>query len=387
MYISRKIEKDILQSIASNPVTTIIGPRQCGKSTLAKHLLEGRKDLVYLDLERPSDLQKLDNTEWFLGTQKEKLICIDEVQRKPELFPLIRSLVDEWGGNGHFLLLGSSSRELLKQSSESLAGRISFAFLTPFLFDELYNTIALEQYISQGGFPRSILAASNERSTLWRTDFISTFLERDLLQWGGFYPLTMRRLWQMLAHNNGQTVNYSSLSRSLSVSNVTIRNYIDLLEGTFMIEVLPPYFSNLKKRLIKAPRVYIADSGIANALLGLTTFEQLAGHPALGAIWEQVVLIHLKTCFPLADFYYYRTSNGAEVDIVMTYLGKVFAIECKASQSPILSRGTFSAIDDIKPIATYVVAPVKSGWSMNQGIEVSSIIDLKEKIDSNIKSL
>jgi len=385
MYIPRKLEDEVLQSLNYNPVTAIIGPRQCGKSTLVKHLLEGKKNVVFLDLERPSDLQKLDNAEWFLSNQKENLVCIDEVQRKPELFSLIRSLVDEWGGTGHFLVLGSSSRELLKQSSESLAGRISYKYLRPFLFNELNSSTTLEHYISKGGFPRSVLEENTERSILWRTDFISTFLERDLLQWGGFYPLTMRRLWQMLAHINGQTANYSSLSSTLSVSNVTIHNYMDLLEGTFMIEVLPPYFSNLKKRLVKAPRVYIADSGITAALLGLETFEQLAGHPAIGAIWEQVVLSHLKSFFPLADFFYYRTSNGAEIDIVMTYRGMVFAFECKASLSPILSKGNFFAIEDINPNATFVVAPVKSGWPMKQNIEVVSILDLKDKIEEQLK--
>lgn len=282
-------------------------------------------------------------------------------------------------------MLGSSSRELLKQSSESLAGRISYKYLTPFLFNELSNSSSIEQYISKGGFPRSLLEGDYERSFQWRTDFISTFLERDLLQWGGFYPLTMRRLWQMLAHNNGQTVNYSSLSSTLSVSNVTVRNYIDLLEGTFMIQVLPPFFSNLKKRMVKAPRVYVADSGITAALLGLTSFDQITGHPAIGAIWEQVVLSHLKTFYPLADYFYYRTSNGAEIDIVMTYMGRTFAFECKASFSPILTRGMFSAIEDINPKATFVVAPVKTGWPMKQGIEVVSILELQNKIESQLK--
>jgi predicted AAA+ superfamily ATPase len=381
-YIVRKIETEILESLEHNPVTAILGPRQCGKSTLAKNLIKGQKEAVYLDLERPSDLQKLENGEWYLSTQRDKLICIDEIQRKPELFPLIRSLVDEWEGAGNFLVLGSSSRELLKQSSESLAGRISYKQLTPFLFTEVKEIVNLERFIQCGGFPRSILSPDTKKSFGWRSDFISTFLERDLLQWAGFYPITMRRLWHMLAHNNGQTVNYSALGSSLSVSNVTIRNYIDLLEGTFMVDVLPPYFSNLKKRLIKAPRVYIADSGITSALLGLTSFEQLSGHPAMGAIWEQMVLTHLKAHFRNADFSYYRTSNGAEVDIVMTYQGHVFAFECKASRSPVLTNGSFLAIEDINPIASFVVAPVESSWSMKKNLEVVSLHEVVTKIES-----
>lgn len=380
MYFQRKIEKEVLFSLKHNPVTAVIGPRQCGKSTLVKQLLLKYKNSVYLDLERTSDLQKLNDAEWFFSSQKGKLICIDEIQRKPDLFPLIRSLVDEWEGNGRFLILGSSSQELLKQSSESLAGRISYKRLTPFLQEEIKSAFAIEKYISSGGFPRSLLAKNTLVSFDWRTDFISTFLERDLRQWSGFSPVTMRRLWQMLAHVNGQTVNYSSLGNSLGISNVTIRNYIDLLEGTFMLEVLPPYISNLGKRLIKAAKVYVADSGITMALLGLSSFEQLAGHPAFGSVWEQIVLSNLKGHFPKADFSYYRTSSGAEMDIVLQINDSVFAIECKASMTPVLTKGTFFAIDDIQPKHTFVVAPVQSSWSLKQGIDVVSIADLVKKL-------
>jgi len=189
MYYNRLIEDEILQSIRSNPVTAILGPRQCGKSTLARQIAKKTgNEYIYLDLERPSDIQKLGDAEWFLGTQKDKLICLDEIQRKPDLFPLIRSLVDEWGGNGHFLVLGSASGELLKQSSESLAGRISYKRLTPFLYDEIKDHFKLADYMSRGGFPRSLLASGNKNSFEWREDFISTFLERDLLLWSGFSP-------------------------------------------------------------------------------------------------------------------------------------------------------------------------------------------------------
>jgi len=238
MFLPRKIENAVLAALNSNPIVALIGPRQCGKSTLAKHLLENNSNSIYLDLERPSDLQKLTDAEWFLISQKGKLICIDEIQRKPELFPLLRSLVDEWNYNGAFLVLGSASRDLLKQSSESLAGRISYKELSPFLWQELDGKYPIENYYAKGGFPRSILNTDSEESYEWRENFISTFLERDLLQWRGFTPVTMRRLWQMLAHNNGQTVDYSTLARSLEVSAVTIKNYIDLLESTFMVE--PP---------------------------------------------------------------------------------------------------------------------------------------------------
>ncbi len=387
MYISRNIELSVLESINNYPVTAVIGPRQCGKSTLVKHILEQNQNSLYLDLERPSDLRKLDDSEWFLSSQKGKLICIDEIQRKPELFPLLRSLVDEWGGNGNFLILGSASRDLLKQSSETLAGRISYKRLTPFLWSELGGEYAFEKYFSQGGFPRSLLISSNKISLEWREDFISTFLERDLLQWSGFSTQTMRRLWQMLAHRNGQLTNLSLIASSLGVSGPTVRNYIDLLEGTFMVEVLPPYVSNLGKRLVKSPKVYISDSGITAALLGLGDFVQLSGHPVLGSIWEQIVLTNLKGHFPESKFFFYRTNNGAEVDIVMELRNKVFAIECKATLSPVLTKGNYNGIADINPVKSFVVAPVKSGWAMAPGIDVVSLDEIIINISLDMTSV
>lgn len=373
MYIYRHLEPNVLKTLQNFPVTAVTGPRQCGKSTLVKHLLDAYPENVYLDLERPSDLRKLEDAEWFLTSQKGKLICIDEIQRQPELFPLIRSLVDEWNRPGCFLILGSASRDLLKQSSESLAGRISYKRLTPFLWEELESDYPIEKYFSAGAFPRSLLAADNEVSFEWRENFIPTFLERDLLQWAGFTPITMRRLWQMLAHVNGQTVNYSTLAKSLGITSTTVKSYIDLLAGTYMIEIVPPYLSNLGKRLVKSPKVYISDSGITAALLGLRSFEELSGHPAFGAIWEQIVLSNLKGIFPDAEFFYYRTTNGAEIDFVMKIHNTIFAIECKASYSPTLSKGNYLAIEDIAPKHTFIVTPSLRSWSMKEGIDVVSL--------------
>ena len=381
MYIHRYIEPFILSSIENFPVTAVTGPRQCGKSTLVKHLLQKKPNSIYLDLERPSDLRKLENAEWFLTSQKGKLICIDEIQRQPELFPLIRSLVDEWNSPGCFLILGSASRDLLKQSSESLAGRISYKRLTPFLWEELEGGYTIEKYFSTGAFPRSLLTKSAEISFEWRESFISTFLERDLLQWAGFTPATMRRLWQMLAHLNGQTVNYSALASSLGISSVTVKNYIDLLTGTYMVEVVPPYISNLGKRLVKAPKVYISDSGITAALLGLRSFEELSGHPAFGSIWEQIVLANLKGLYSEADFFHYRTTNGSEVDFVMKIRNEVFVIECKASYSPTLSKGNYNAFEDINPKHVFIVTPSAESWSIREGVDVVSLSSLKNRLN------
>lgn len=380
MFIQRIEKQDLLEVITNFPVTAIIGPRQCGKSSLVKVLLEEYAESIYLDLERPSDLAKLDNAEWFLQSQKGKLICIDEIQRKPELFPLIRSLVDEWNKPACFLILSSASRDLLKQSSESLAGRICYKRLTPFLINELNDVVTLEQYYVQGAFPRSILASSAKMSMEWRKSFIQTFLERDLLFWSGFTPTTMRRLWQMLAHVNGQMLNNSTLASSLGVSSVTVKNYIDLLEGTFMIEIVQPYISNLGKRLVKSPKVYIADSGITSALLNLNDFNQLSGHPAFGSLWEQIVLTNLKGNFSDAEIYFYRTSHGAECDFVMKWNNMIFAIECKSSFSPTLTKGNHNAFADILAFKNFVVIPNANGWSMSNNIEVVSLVGLLENI-------
>ncbi|MCL2601467.1 MAG: ATP-binding protein [Treponema sp.] len=393
-YYTRSAEAGILHSLKYFPVTAVTGPRQCGKSTLVKQLALKRKGqtaagkhgksgdtYVYLDLERPSDLQKLDNAEWFLSSNKGKLICIDEVQRKPELFPLIRSLADEWQRPGSFLILGSASRDLLKQSSQSLAGRISYKRLTPFLWGEIEGKHTMEQYFFSGGFPRSILAPNAEVSYQWREDFISTFLERDLLQWTGFTPAAMGRLWRMLAHVNGQTVNYSTLASSLGISSVSVKKYIDILESTYMIEVIRPLFSNLGKRLVKAPKVYIADSGITATLLGLRSFDELSGHPAFGAIWEQIVLSNLRGWFPSAEICHYRTAGGAEVDFVLNVGGKTYAIECKASFSPVLSKGNYLAFEDVAPQQTFVVIPAPEGWPLKPGIDVVSLGELRHTIE------
>jgi len=374
MYLHRKIEKSVAESIYNFPVTAVIGPRQCGKSTLVQHIISTiGTDVLYLDLERPSDLLKLENAEWFLSSQKNRLICIDEIQRKPDLFPLIRSLVDEWNKPGCFVVLGSASRDLLRQSSETLAGRIVYKKLTPFLFSEVNDNYTLEQYFERGGFPRSILSKNNQISFEWRQNFISTFLERDLLQWVHFKPITMQRLWQMLAHLNGHTVNYSHLGNALGISNQTVKNHIDLLESTYMLHVVQPYLSNLGKRLVKSPKVYIADAGIATSLLSIRSFEELSGHPSFGAIWEQIVLSNMKGIFPDAEIFYYRTTGGAEIDFIVKLHNQTIAVECKASFTPSLSKGNYVAIEDIVPDHTFVVTPSPDCWSMKKGIDVISI--------------
>lgn len=384
MYIKRFLEEDIKNSLKQNPVTAIVGPRQSGKSTLARQLLK-KTDSLYLDLEKPSDIQKLEDPEWFFTTQKRKLICLDEIQRKPELFPLLRSLSDEWGKNGAFLILGSASRDLLKQSSESLAGRISYKTLYPFMWDEVTIGCSLEDYLIKGGFPRSLLNNDLNGSFEWRVDFTTTFLERDLLQWAGFSPKTMRNLWQMLAHLNGQVINYSLLGRSLDVSNVTVKNYIELLESTFMVTMLPPFLKNTGKRIIKNPKVYLTDTGITNALLKIRNFEQLAGHPVFGHIWESLVLLNIKAHFPQVNLSFYRTQNGAELDFVLEYGIKTIVVECKASKAPSLTKGNYNAIKDINPLKILVVSPVEKGWPLKKDINIVSVKEALAQIKLSLQ--
>jgi len=379
-YVPRYLEADIKSSVDKHPVTAILGPRQCGKSTMVKHIIKELDDVVYLDLERPSDLQKLNDPEWFLTSQSDKLICLDEIQRLPDLFPVIRSLVDEKRSPGRFLILGSASRDLLKQSSESLAGRISYKRLAPFLWSEISGHTTLEQYISRGGFPVSLLSSNDTDSYEWRLDFISTFLERDLLQFAGFTPVTMRRLWQMLAHSNGQILNLSRFGESLGISHTTVRHYVDLLEHTFMVRQLGPWEGNTKKRLVKSPKVYLTDSGIASALLQLNGFDQVTGHPVFGSLWESVVLMQLTAHFQHVKFSYYRTNHGHEIDLVLSFQDKTFAIECKATVAPSLTKGAHNAAEDIDPDHFFVAAPVTSGYPMTNGIDVVSLDELITKI-------
>jgi len=378
--IKRKLTAEINESLSHFPVVALTGPRQCGKSTLIRYLLGNNKEMIYLDLERQSDLQKLDEAEWFLQSQREKLICLDEIQRKPEIFQMIRSLVDEWRKNSCFIILGSASRDLLHQSSESLAGRISYKRLTPFLWSEIMHQENLEHYLIRGGFPGSFLAKNNSVAQEWKENFISTFIERDLIQWTGSSPASVRRLWQMLAHLNGQTVNFSTLGNALGVSNTTVKNYIDILHSTYMVDVVLPHLANTGKRLIKAPKIYISDSGILSALLGLKEFIQLSGHPVLGSLWEGVVLATLKGHFPTTEIRYYRTSHGSEIDFLLMLPGGVIAIECKASKAPALSKGTFTGIDDLKPQYTFIVSPVEKAYPFKKGIDVVTLDEVVKRI-------
>ena len=380
--IKRIMKTECLTGIKKSPVTALLGPRQCGKTTLAKEILKGFDKSVYLDLERPSDLAKLENAEWYLTQQHGKLVCIDEIQRKPELFPLIRSIVDDNRRMGQFLILGSATKELIRQSSESLAGRITYKTLTPFLLDELGKKITIEDYLIKGGFPLSVMAENYKDSIHWREDFITAYIERDIHQWIGISSVKIRRIIAMLVHYNGQVINYSALGNSLGISNTSLKEYTELLAGTFLIDIVRPWTNNAGKRLVKAPKIYFSDTGIANAVLGIENFDDISGHPAFGSLWETMILANLRGNFPGAEIYYYRTSNGAELDFILVKKSKVIAIECKTNTHPVLTKGNYISISDIKPVKTFIVAPVKEQWSHSEKITVASLNDTITEIGS-----
>ena len=376
-YLDRTLEKEIVKSLKNYPVTAILGPRQCGKSTLAKYIVSSVEDSLILDMESPSDLNKLTDPEFFFSNNQDKLICIDEIQRVPDLFSVIRVIVDRNRVNGRFLILGSASQDLIQQSSESLAGRISLHELWPFQLMELSDTkVGLSDLWLRGGYPDSVLKDDEAESLNWRENFIRTFLERDIPQFGlKLMSTTMRRFWTMLAHNQGQLLNTSKLGASLGVSHVTIRRYIDILESTFMVRTLQPFHKNIKKRLVKTPKVYIRDSGLLHALLDIDNMNELFGHPVVGASWEGFALEAIVNMFSDWKSYFYRTSSGEEIDLILQKKNRTIAIELKVSTSPRLSKGIYNTLEVINADQCLVVTPIDEPYQLNPKIRVSNLQD------------
>jgi predicted AAA+ superfamily ATPase len=373
-YLNRTLQDALKTRLEQFPAVAVLGPRQCGKSTLARHVIE-HLDAIYLDLEIPSHLNKLNDAESFLRANKDRLICLDEIQRAPELFPVLRGLCDEKRTPGRFLILGSASPELLRQSSESMAGRIAYLDLTPFLISEL-KPGDLSRHWLRGGFPDSFLAISDEASLIWRQNFIRTYLERDLRVYGmELSEVTMRRLWTMLAHANGQTLNAAKLSESIGVSAPTVRRYLDFLEHTYMLRQLHPWFVNVKKRLVKSPKLLFRDTGLLHALLDIKNQNDLFGHPVYGCSWESYVAAQLAGA---ADgqwtFYYYRTAKGDEIDLILQRGDRRVAVECKASASPQPSAGFYRSLDDLGLEQGYIASPLddEQEYALNKRATVIS---------------
>ena len=361
---------DALKRIAAgfriHPVAAILGPRQCGKTTLAG-MFASKKAAIRFDLENPVDVQRLASPAVTLEPLS-GLVVIDEIQRKPELFGLLRVLVDRKKNPARFLVLGSASPTLVKNASESLAGRVGFVDLSGF---DLHEVAARHQnrLWVRGGFPRSFLAADDAASSAWRSDFIRTFLERDIPQLGiTIPPETLRRFWTMVAHYHGQVWNGADFARSLGVSEPTARRYLDILTGAYMIRVLPPWFENLGKRQVKAPKIYIRDSGILHSLLQLRDLSELQGHPKLGASWEGFALEQTLNLLQTRDAYFWGTHSGAELDLMIVIGGKRFGIEYKYTDAPSRSRSMSVAMEDLGLEHLWVVFPEGPEYPLDKRI-------------------
>ncbi len=346
MQIHRpQFEAEVRESLSYNPVTAILGPRQCGKTTLALSISETIKSTLF-DLEDPADFELLKSNPKQIFTGLEGLVIIDEIQRLPELFPLLRVLADEADSKRKYLILGSTSPDLIRNSSESLAGRIEFVNLTGFRLNEV-GPENLQNLWLRGGFPRSYLALNDVQSYKWRNDFIQTFLERDISMYGfNIPPVTLRRFWQMLAHYHGQVWNGAEFARSMGVSEPTVKRYLDILTGTYMIRQLQPWYENLKKRQVKAPKVYIRDSGILHALLTLED-DKIITHVKVGASWEGFVIEQIMQVLNTRDCYFWRTHTGAELDLMVVKNGKKLGFEIKYSDVPKTTRSMNSVIEDL----------------------------------------
>ncbi len=384
LYLHRNLEAELKDSLLDFPAVAVLGPRQCGKSTLAKKIIADLPDSIYLDLENPADLAKLQAPELFFSQHSDKLICLDEVQHLPEIFADLRSVIDARQRNTQFLFLGSASRDLISQSSETLAGRIAYLELTPLLYSEIDqspHSLELNDIWLRGGFPDSLLARNEKASKRWRENFIRTFLERDIPQLGFRIPApTLKRVWQMCAHNQGQLLNSSQLGSSLGVSHTTFRSYIDLLAETYMLRILPPYMANLKKRLVKSPKVYLRDTGILHSLLAIDTFDELMGHPVLGASWETMAMETIISAFPDWNPYFYRTASGTEIDLILVRGQRKLAFEFKVSAAPKVSKGFWNGLRDLEIERAWIIAPVREPYPIHEKVTVSPLSDVLQNI-------
>jgi predicted AAA+ superfamily ATPase len=385
--IKRYAETELVQLLEQFPAAAILGPRQIGKTTLAQQIAARTKPSpVYLDLENPIDLAKLDDPGQYFQTHTDRLIILDEIQRTPGLFQVLRGVIDRRrrAGQqaGQFLILGSASRDLLKQSSESLAGRIAYKELTGLTVSEIKSKDQETLWL-RGGFPDSFLAHDERASMRWRMNFISTYLERDVPQLGPRIPaVTLRRLWTMLAHSQGEQVNVAKLAGGLDVSAHTAKRYIELLEDLLLVRTLRPWAGNIKKRLVKAPKVYIRDSGIAHALLNLMTLDDVLGHPVVGASWEGFALENILSVMPDgATSWFYRTAAGAEIDLVIEQgLRQRLAIEIKRSLAPSVSKGFHLGCEDIKAKHRYIVYPGAEKYPISNGVIVMPLVDMMTEL-------
>lgn len=374
MLIRRNLASHLRNRLKKSPAVAIVGPRQVGKTTLAKEL---SNDYIYLDMENPRDIAKLQDAYTFLESLQDHTVIIDEVQLLPALFSLLRPLIDAKRTPGRFVLLGSASPELVKGVSETLAGRISYNELCPVGLTELPEELSFEQHWFRGGFPESLLSKDDLLSKEWIDDFIVSYVERDLAKMFGvdLAPTLLRNFWSMLAHLNGNLFNGESFARSLGVSTPTVNRYLDFLEGGFLVRRLQPWFVNAKKRLIKSPKTYIRDTGILHRLLNIQSYSDLYGHPGVGASWEGYVIEQIyQTKEKQTDLFFYRTQTGAECDLILVQgITPLACIEIKLSNAPTVSKGFISCIKDLEPKHSYIITPKSETYQTGTDITVTNI--------------
>jgi len=376
--IERRLQKEIIALLKQFPAVAILGARQVGKTTLAKQIAGlQKKTSLYLDLENPLDVRRLADPYTFLSDNKDKFIIIDEVQTIPSLFAVLRSIIDEDRRNGRFILLGSASPQLVKGVSESLAGRIAYRELSPINFIELPEKISRNKHWLRGGFPAPLLARSDKVAAEWMSNFIRSYVERDLSFLFGV-DLTgsiIRRILSMLAHVNGSVWNAEMMARSLGITAPTVNRYLDFLEGAFLVHRLPAFFVNTRKRLVKAPKIYIRDSGLLHHLADVQSMFSLKGHPVVGSSWEGYVVEQVKELKPAGlDLYYYRTQAGAEFDMVLAKgIHPVACAEIKLNNAPVISKGNYQSIADLKTKMNFVVVPDIEEYKTKEGIIICNM--------------
>lgn len=369
----------IRRGLSTAPITAILGPRQCGKTTLARLICEETAESHYLDLESPETQARLQSPQTTLEALR-GLVVIDEIQLKPELFSLLRVLSDRPDTPANFLILGSASPNIIRNTAQTLAGRIHFVDMSGFNLEEIGSSDWRKLWI-RGGFPRSYLASTEENSTAWRENFIRTFVEKDIPALGfNLPPQTIHRFWTMIAHYHGQTWNGSELGRALGATDKTVRNYVDLLTGTYMVRQLPPWFENIAKRQVKAPKVYLRDSGVLHQLLHLPSETALLSYPKYGASWEGFAIEQILRRTGERDAYFWSTHNGAELDLLLMRQGKRFGFEFKYADAPRTTRSMHIAIDTLQLERLWVVHPGKTDYPLTEKIHVIGIENLYPEI-------
>ena len=378
-YIKRDCLSSILYQIQRYPIVALLGARQVGKTVLAKQVQKRIPKTFYLDLQDPASLLRLEDPVSLFEQYQDHLIILDEIQKSPGIFPVLRSLIDKKRKNGRVLILGSAGPDLIKQSSETLAGRICYLEVTPFQQKEVNHFCDFTGYWLRGGYPLSLLSKNDKDSFDWRKNYIQTFLERDIPQLSGMWPSPyIGRLWTMLAHSQGQILNQSRLGQSLGISSVSVKKYISILERTFVLRQLSPYSANLKKRLIKSPKVYLRDSGLLHVLLNIESAEDLMSHPVCGASFEGLVIENIVAQMPRWEPFFLNSAGGAEIDLLLSKGQKKLLFEVKLNSAPKVSKGFFQLVGDLKPEEAFVIVPLKESFKV-KGITYCSLEELIRK--------